>query len=269
MRSKVLAITFAIVILTPIYASAETASVNFQGTTVDVEYTGQNVSILGIQPDMDFFSLIIDVEVSGFPAILEITLERNFIDSMIEGEDEPYIVLEDGFDIAHEEIETTADHRTLRIGLSEGTEEIEIIGTEFGEPKPEAVPPEPPEEPAVTEPEEEPKTPELPEEPPVTEPKEEPKETPKEEKPEEKTKEVECDPGTVLKNGVCVVPEECGPGTVFKDGQCVTVPQKESTSLPPGRALIMGIMGAFILGGTVAFLLWLISRGSRTKPNTR
>lgn len=267
MRSKVLAVTLALVILTPIYANAETASVNFQGTTVDVEYAGQNVTILGIQPDLDFISLIIDVEVTGTPAVLEITLERSFIDSVIEGEDEPYIVLEDGFDISHEETETTGDHRTLRVELSEGTEEIEIIGTEFGQPQ-ESAPPEPPaEEPDVMEPEE-PKAPEPPaEEPETMEPETEPKVTPKEE-PKETPKSAECGPGTVLRGGSCVIPQECGPGTVFKDGECVAAPKKESTSLAPGRALVMGIMGAFILGGTVAFLLWLISRGSRTKPET-
>ena len=39
-----------------------------------------------------------------------------------------------------------------------------------------------------------------------------------------------CGPGTVEKNGVCVVEMKCGPGTVEKDGVCVSSTQAEPTT---------------------------------------
>ena len=40
-------------------------------------------------------------------------------------------------------------------------------------------------------------------------------------KPLDTTPKTQCGPGTVLKDGACVLDERCGPGTVLKDGACV------------------------------------------------
>jgi len=194
----------AFFVLSPAYVFAATGTipVNVDGTSVDVSYDATGVEILGVVPDLDFISLIFEVNVTGSPGILEITLDRDFFDSIYQGADDLFIVLADGDEPNFEEIVTTSKIRILSIEVPIGTEEVEIIGTVFGEPEPvNAIPaPEPEPEPAP-EPEPEPA------------PEPEPEPAPE---PQPKT---QCGPGTVLKNGVCVLDEKCGSSTnnkVFK-----------------------------------------------------
>lgn len=96
-----------------------------------VEITTTNVKVNDIQADLDFISLILDVNVSSKSSI-EIDFDRKFIDSTFEGSDKKFIVLVDGDEPNFTEINTTSQSRTLYIELKSDDEEIEIICSIFG-----------------------------------------------------------------------------------------------------------------------------------------
>jgi len=260
-------LTAVLVVLSPVYAYAIPGSmeIDFDGTPVTINYDVEGVEIQSIDPDLDFISLILDVEVTGFPGILEITFDRNFFDSVFEGTDDDFIIIADGDEPDFEETQTSSDSRTLRIELPNGTDEVEIIGTDFGDvsvSEPETAP-EPEPEPA-------------PEPEPETAPEPEPETAPE---PEVKPK-TECGPGTVLKDGVCVLDKKCGAGTVLKDGVCVldekcgpgTVLQGEVCVLIQSGSsidrsslfdLVYGAAAGFIIAFIVMITLYIIGRASR------
>jgi len=250
----------ALALFSPAYVHAApgTISVDLEGTSFDVNYDADGVEILSAVTDLDFISLLLEVEVTGSPGTLEITLDRSFFDSTFEGVDETFIVIADGDEPDVEEVETTPQSRTLRIELPIGTEDVEIIGTAFG--TTEIVIEEPPEEPEtpIEEPEEPPEEPETP----IEEP-EEPPEEPKTTTEEPKTK---CGPGTVLKDGVCVLEEKCGPGTILQDGECVASPSTKS-DVSISKDFIVGGGAALVIAFIIIIILAAIARASRTKNN--
>ena len=260
-----------LIVLAPIFAYAEsgTIPVDVSGTAYNIDFETDGVTINAISADLDSTSILLEVEVTGAPGILEITFDREYLDSTFEGVDEPFIIISDGGDEpTFEETETTSETRTLRIELPTGTEEVEIIGSQlldgtFGEitiketllEEPEMVPEETPME-EVT-PEEE-----------ILE-----ETVPEEEIPmEETTPEAEtdkCGPGTILKDGACVLDERCGPGTHFEDGVCV-LDQKETTTegVSMGGSNTSQLIIPAIIGFGIAFIvmiiLWLIGRAGRS-----
>ena len=240
-----------VAIFSSAFVYAETASVDVGGTSYDVEYTGNGVTVSGIDADPDFVSLILSVNVSGSPGTLEITFERSFFDSMFQGDDDDFIVLADGDEPTYSEIETTPQSRTLSIELPTGTEEVEIIGSQLGSSVTEPV-----EEPAVEEPAAE-ET--VLEETPVAE------ETVPEETPTVETPKTECGVGTILKDDVCVLDERCGPGTVLTDGVCVAEPTSETPARGLGTQLIIGLVGSFIIAGIIGLVLAIMSKASKSK----
>jgi len=248
MIQKIMLAMIALVILSPAYAFAVpgTIAVDLDGTSVDVSYDADGVEVLSVQSDLEFISLLFQVRVTGSPGILEITLDRNFLDATFEGADDEFFIITDGFDEpTFEEVETTSELRTLRIELVAGTEELEIFGTAFGEP--ESAPPvtEPPvTEPPVTEP---PVTEPPVTEPPVTEPK------------------TQCGPGTVLKNGVCVLEGKCGPGTVLQDGVCVLTASSSTSGSIVSRDFIVGGGAALGIALLLIIIFAAIGRASREK----
>ncbi len=227
---------------------AETISVDIEGNSFNVDYTATGVTVSGIEPDLDFISLILTVDVTGSPGILDITFDRSFFDSTFEGVDDDFIILADGDEPNFTETETTAQSRTLSIELPAGTEEVEIIGYVFGDSAPV-------EEPPV---EEEPPVVETPEEPPVVE-------TP----PVDETPKTQCGPGTILEDGACVLDKRCGPGTILEDDVCVleSTPQSSSVSIPKGMGseLVIGTIAAFGVAAAIGIILALISRADTRK----
>jgi hypothetical protein len=241
---------------------AETMSVDVEGTSYDVDYDVTGMTISGIDADTDFISIILTVDVTDSNGTLNITLERSFFDSVFQGLDDDFIILADGDEPNFSEIETSSQSRTLSIELPSGTEEIEIIGSIFGQTVEET----PVEETPVEEtPVEETPVEETPvEETPVEETPVE--ETPVEETPVDTTPKTQCGPGTILKDGACVLDERCGPGTILKDGACVldsTTPTS-SPSKGMGKESIMGFVAAFVIAGIVAVVLGIIARASKS-----
>lgn len=241
---------FALVLLSPAYVHAAPGviSVDIEGKSVNVNYDAEGLEILSVTPDLDFISLIFEVDVTGDPGILEITFDRNFFDATYLGADDVFIVIADGDEPNSEEIGTTTQSRTLRIELPAGTDEVEIIGSEFV--MEEAMMPEP-----------EPPAPEVPETPTPEVP-----ETPAPEVPETPSKPTtECGPGTVLEDGVCVV--KCGPGTVFDDGECIVSPTAKKGDTSISRDFITG--GGIALGIALIMILFfaIIARASRTQTS--
>ncbi len=254
MIQKIMLAIIALVILSPAYAFAApgTIAVDLDGISVDVSYDADGVEVLSVQSDLEFISLLFQVKVTGSPGILEITLDRNFLDATFEGVDDEFFMITDGFDEpTFEEVETTSELRTLRIVLAPGTEDLEIFGTVFGEPEsaPEEVTEEP--ETVVEEPEEVTEEPETvveePEE--VTEPK------------------TQCGPGTVLKNGVCVLEDKCGPGTVLQDGVCVLTSSSSTSGSIVSRDFIVGAGAALGIALFLIIIFAAIGRANREKQS--
>ena len=114
---------------------AETTSVDVNGNSFDIEYTVTGMSVSSVESDVDFVSLIFDVDVTGSSGVLDVTFERSFFDSLFEGSDDEFIILVDGDEPIFTETNTTTQSRTLSIEVPSGTEEIEIIGSVFGQPE--------------------------------------------------------------------------------------------------------------------------------------
>lgn len=78
---------------------------------------------------------------------------------------------------------------------------------------------------------------------------------------------VECGPGTMLKDGECVLDERCGPGTMMVDGICEVVESQETETVRPGmgKEFVTGIIAAFVLAGIVGIILGIVAKGSRRK----
>ncbi|MCV0431890.1 MAG: hypothetical protein K5781_10005, partial [Nitrosopumilus sp.] len=124
-------ILFTIISTALVYA--ETMSVDVDGVSYDVEYSTSAMNIVGIEPDTESISLILTVEVPDSVGTLDITFDRSFFDSSYGGLDDEFLVLIDADFANFSETSTTTNSRTLSIEAPSGTEEIEIIGSVFGQ----------------------------------------------------------------------------------------------------------------------------------------
>ncbi|MFQ5940076.1 MAG: hypothetical protein ACE5KA_00030 [Nitrososphaerales archaeon] len=105
--------------------------VDFEGNSFDVPASLSNGSVMSIDVDQDFVSIIIAVETSATEVgELMITLPRELIDSKFKGDDDDFIVLVDGEEMDYTEDSTTDTERALTIPVFAVTEEVEIIGTQ-------------------------------------------------------------------------------------------------------------------------------------------
>jgi len=223
--------------------SLETLSVTVDGMPFDVNYSSTGLTVYEIESDTDSMSLIFYVDVNDSTGKLNVTFDRNFFDSVYDGVDDKFFILSDGDETIFREIQTTFESRTLSIDVSLGTEELEIIGSEFGFSK-------------VIE------TPVI--ETPVIE-------TPVIETPViETTPTNECGPGTVLENNVCVLDQRCGPGTVLENNVCVLDSSESgstTSSIPSSsnKEMITSFAIAFGIAGVVGIILALIAKGHKKK----
>lgn len=100
-----------------------------------VSYTITNGKVTDIKVDTQSKSLIVSIQTNG-NGVLTITLPRALIDAQLNGHDDQYFVLNDGQEASFQEINKTSTDRTLSIPFTDGTQQIEIIGTqvvpEFG-----------------------------------------------------------------------------------------------------------------------------------------
>jgi len=112
-----------------------------EGSDELITYSIKGGRVLSIIPDIDAKSLIIELETTS-DGELTITLPRGIIDSKfgadgMSGEDQDFIILVDGSELLESPAEVaTSTDRTLTIPFTDGTTQIEIIGTwvipEFG-----------------------------------------------------------------------------------------------------------------------------------------
>jgi predicted secreted protein with PEFG-CTERM motif len=107
------------------------------GTNMTVTYSITNGKVLDIKADTNSKSLIVSIQTSGDGA-LTINMPRALIDAKkTNGSDDQFFVLNDGQENDQfQETSNTATARTLQIPFTDGTSQIEIIGTivvpEFG-----------------------------------------------------------------------------------------------------------------------------------------
>ena len=241
-----LKISFGLILFTMVsfaFVYAETIPVDVEGNSFEIEYDVTGMTISSIEADTDSISLILTVDVTASNGILDIVLDRSFFDSTFEGLDDDFIILADGEEPTFSETNTTSESRTLRIELSAGNEEIEIIGSVFGDSG--SIP--------------------------VTDTDDAAADAAAAKAAADaaasQTQSTQCGPGTILQNGVCVLDERCGPGTLLKDGVCVL----DSTSAPSGssvggmgKEMVIGVIIAFVVAGIVAVVFGIMSKASKS-----
>ncbi|MBT3474240.1 MAG: tetratricopeptide repeat protein [Thaumarchaeota archaeon] len=110
----------------------QTISVDVDGTPYVISYSVTGITVTEIKSYTESYSLIFSVVVIDSGGILNVEFDRVFFDSIYNCVDDPFFILADGDQIAYDEIQTNSQSRTLSINISSGTEEIEIIGSVFG-----------------------------------------------------------------------------------------------------------------------------------------
>ncbi len=262
------------IIISTALVYAETMSVDVDGTHFDVEYNATGITVSGIEADTDFFSLILTVDVTESSGTLDVTLDRSFFDSTFKGLDDDFIILADGDEQNFSETSTTLQSRILSIELPAGTEEIEIVGSVFGDSTIVILDTSEKDAAAKAAANAAAKAAAN------AAAKAAAKATVN---AANNTSPTQCDPGTVLKDGECVLDERCGPGTVLKDGECVldercgpgtvlkdgecVLDSTSSTSSSGGKGMgkesIMGFVIAFLGAGIVAVVFGIIAKSQK------
>jgi predicted secreted protein with PEFG-CTERM motif len=117
-------------------SGAQGNTIKVDGTDFSIKYSITNGKVLGIKADTQSKSLIISILTTG-DGLLTVTLPRGLINATTpDGKDSPYVVLSDGQQANFDETGNTKSDRTLAIPFTDGTTQIEIVGTqvipEFG-----------------------------------------------------------------------------------------------------------------------------------------
>jgi len=240
---------------------AETIPVDIEGTSYDVDYTATGMTVSGVEVDLESFSLIFAVDASS-TGTLDVVLDRTFFDALYDDngvivDDEFFILADDDYS-NFIEIETTDQSRTLSVEVPAGTLDIEIIGTIFN-----TVPDTTDDSAAADK---------------AAADKAAADKAAADKAAADKaaadkaaavttTTATQCGPGTILKDGACVLDERCGPGTIFKDGTCVldSTPQPTTTSVKGlGKDLMMGLIAAIAIAGVVGIILGIMAKASKS-----
>jgi hypothetical protein len=236
---------------------AETIPVDVEGTSFDIDYTATGMTVSGVEADLDFISLILTVGVTESPGTLDITFDRTLFDSTFEGLDDDFIILADGDEPVFTETQTNSVSRTLSIELPAGTEEVEIIGSSFNTPSDttddsaadkaaadKAAADKAAADKAAAD-----------------------KAAADKAAADSNTTPTQCGPGTILKDGACVLDERCGPGTILENGACVldSTSQPTTTSVKGlGKDLMMGLIAAIAIAGVVGIILGILAKASKS-----
>jgi uncharacterized low-complexity protein len=251
---------------------AETIPVDVEGTSFDIDYTATGMTVSGVEADLDFISLILTVGVTESPGTLDITFDRTLFDSTFEGLDDDFIILADGDEPVFTETQTNSVSRTLSIELPAGTEEVEIIGSSFNTPSDttddsaadKAAADKAAADKAAADK--------------VAADKAAADKAAADKAAADKaaadkaaadsnTTPTQCGPGTILKDGACVLDERCGPGTILENGACVldSTSQPTTTSVKGlGKDLMMGLIAAIAIAGVVGIILGILAKASKS-----
>ena len=111
--------------------SIQNISVNVGDVSFNVPYSTAGMTVSDIESDFESMSLIFSVNVIDSTGKLDVQFDRSFFDSIYDGVDDLFFVLSDGDETISEQTKTSQD-RSLSIKVPSGTEELEIIGSEFG-----------------------------------------------------------------------------------------------------------------------------------------
>ena len=278
-------ILFAMV--SPALVHAETISVSIEKNSFDIDYTGTGVTVSGIESDLDAVSLLLTVDVSGLPGTLDITFDRSFFDSTFEGADDDFLILADGDEPSFTETKTTVQSRTLSIELPLGTEDVEIIGSVFGD-STLTIATDSTTDITVdttTDTTADDTTVDTTTDTNVDDTTVDDTKTPDATVVDTTAEQTQCGPGTILKDGVCTLDERCGPGTILKDGVCTldercgpgtilkdgvctldSTPKSSETFTPGlGKGMIIGVVTAIVIAGAIGIILGLISKASKSR----
>jgi len=257
---------------------AETIPLDIEGTSYDVDYTATGMTVSAVEADLDFISLILTVDVTESPGTLDITFDRTLFDSTFEGLDDDFIILADGDEPVFSETQTNSVSRTLSIELPAGTEEIEIIGSSFNTPSDttddsaaadkaaadkaaadKAAADKAAADKAAADKAAADKA--------AADKAAADKAAADKAAADSNTTPTQCGPGTILKDGACVLDERCGPGTILENGACVldTTPQPTTTSVKGlGKDLMMGVIAAIAIAGVVGIILGILAKASKS-----
>ena len=251
-------------ILSTALVYAESLSVDVDGTSYDVNYTATGMTVSGIEADLDFISLIFTVDVTSSGS-LDVTFDRAFFDSIYNGVDDDFIILADGDEPNFTETLTNFQSRTLSIELPVGTEEVEIIGSSFdntisdsGDADKAAADKAAADKAAADK---------AAADKAAADKAAADKAAADKAAADSNTTPTQCGPGTILKDGACVLDERCGPGTILENGACVldTTPQPTTTSVKGlGKDLMMGVIAAIAIAGVVGIILGILAKASKS-----
>ena len=231
MTKKLLLIAFLALTISFSTAYAESISVDIDGKSYEIEYTPFKAEIKSVSADLDMQALIFTVKSNDPDSSLKITFDRIFFDAKLQSvSDDAFFVLEDGEEVKFDEKKSTTT-RALTFSISEGTEEIEIIGSHLA---------------GVTYLQSTASTP-------ITEDVE--KAAAEKAAAEKAAAEKAADAEQSLKDA-------CGVGTVYKDGECVLSPQLAQTDATKSMSFILPIVIGFGIAMGILLILWGIGKRS-------
>jgi len=245
---------------------AETIPVDIEGTSYDVDYTATGMTVSGVEVDLESFSLIFAVDASS-TGTLDVVLDRTFFDALYDDngvivDDEFFILADDDYS-NFIEIETTDQSRTLSVEVPAGTLDIEIIGTIFN------TVPDTTDDSAAADKAAADKAAadKAAADKAAADKAAADKAAADKAAADSNTTPTQCGPGTILKDGACVLDERCGPGTILENGACVldTTPQPTTTSVKGlGKDLMMGVIAAIAIAGVVGIILGILAKASKS-----
>jgi len=116
-------------ILLILVAIAATMSLGNAYAITPFGVSGEGVTVESYQLDYEVNSVILEVQVTDTMGGLEMTFDREFLDSIYQGEDDEFLVLGDGDLLSYTETNTTNLSRTIEINVTSDIEEVEIFAS--------------------------------------------------------------------------------------------------------------------------------------------